>query len=560
MKSKTDNKVFSDQYLVYNRKSTDDADNQKNSLSYQRQRNIEFGNRENLPVAIALSTAGFCTNGVIDESHSAFKEEDEFIVNPDGSVQYRILRPKFRKLIEMLNTKQIKGVIFLCWDRASRNDHDSLIIKKLIRLGCDIRFTEATYEKSSAGKLHMNIDGVFSEHYSSVISEKVKNAYKKLRAEGRCIYNSPVGYLDKGSDNKPFDPERAAISKRIFELYATRKWSFNQLGKWGCEQGLTKKPVRRKRTEEEKLNNVELDTIPKIARPVDRKTIEYMLRNPFYIGKIKVGNEYIDSTAHQALIDVSLFNKVQEILKERNVSVYYIDKPFHTYRGLLRCECRRSYSPYEQKGITYYRAKCSAGCTNPDPNINENDVTSAIKKIIDKIHFTDEELLEIEKQAKRGLVSVSEQRDKKLNDLYTKQRTIIADIDYIGQNKITLLRTGSMDMETISSETGRLEGKLKGINEEIKIYAESASDMLKYVIGFSELVKNAGLYFQHALDSERHEITTMIFTELVFKDKELIKYNAKEGFDALLKRSCLTGSPGRTRTYNPLVNSEVLHH
>jgi len=94
----------------------------------------------------------------------------------------------------------------------------------------------------------MDIDGMFAAHYSRVISEKVKNAQRKLRIEGRCLYFTPIGYLDKGSDNKPLDPERAPIVKRVFELYSTGDWSFAQLGKWAAKQGLTTKPVRRKRT------------------------------------------------------------------------------------------------------------------------------------------------------------------------------------------------------------------------------------------------------------------------------------------------------------------------
>jgi|SRR3989344_4420994 len=542
MKKDHVNNNLKEQYVIYDRKSTDDANNQKNSLIYQRQRNLEYVQRENLHLATSLTIPGFCKNGIIDESHSAFKEEDEFVVNPDGSIQYRILRPKFRRLVEMLNARRIKGVIFLCWDRASRNDHDSLIIKKLIRLEINIRFVDANYEKSSAGKLHMNIDGIFSEHYSSVISEKVKNAYKKLRAEGRCVYNAPIGYLDKGSDNKPLDPERAPIVKRIFELYATGNWSFSQLAKWSAKQGLTKKPVRRKRTEEEKLNNVDLESIPKIARPVDRKTVEYMLPNPFYIAKVKTGDGYDNSTAHQALIDTSLFYKVQEILKKRNVSVYYVDRPFHVYRGLLHCTCKRAYTPYEQKGLLYYRARCKDGCTNRDPNLNEGDVNEAIQKVVEKIYLTDDELVEIERRAKKELKDVSKQRDNALEDLCVKQRSITADIDYITQNKITLLRTGSMDVGSINEEMRRLEAKLANINEEIKIYAQSATDMLKYIISFSALAKNAELYFKHALDSEKHEIATIIFTELTFKDKTLVEYKAKEGFDALLSRNRQTGS------------------
>ncbi len=284
-----------------------------------------------------------------------------------------------------------------------------------------------------------------------------------------------------------------------------------------------------------------------------------MLRNPFYIGKVKVENGYDTSSAHQALIDTSLFYKVQEILKKRRVSVYYVDKPFHTYRGLPRCECGRTYSPYEQKGIIYYRSRCKNGCSNKDPNLNEADITKAIQELLDKMYFTDEELAEIEHRAKKELAHLSEQRDKTLNDLQTKQRAITADIDYIAQNKITMLRTGSMDMNTISAEMKRLEAKLAGVNKEIQAYSESAASMLKYVITFSALVKNAGLYFKYALDSEKREIATIIFTELVFSNRVLIKYDAYEGFDALLKRSWITGSPARDRTWDLLVNSEPLY-
>ena len=55
------------------------------------------------------------------------------------------------------------------------------------------------------------------------------------------------------------------------------------------------------------------------------------------------------------------------------------------------------------------------------------------------------------------------------------------------------------------------------------------------MVTFSELVKNANLYYKHALDSEKREIATQVFSELVFSDKKLANYNAKEGFEALLK-------------------------
>jgi site-specific DNA recombinase len=530
------------QYLIYNRKSTDDAENQKNSLQYQRMRNVDFANHAGLAIA-DLTIPGFCENGIIDERHSGYKEDADFAISTEGSVQYRVLRPKFLKLAAMLKDRRIRGAIFLCWDRASRNRQDDVLLQKLMRLGCDIRFSDATYDKSSAGDLHMSVDGMFASHYSRVISEKVHNAYAKLHAEGRCTYLSPIGYLDQGSDSKPLDPARAPIVKRIFELYATGEWSFAQLGKWAQQQGLTKKPMRRKRTQEEMLDNFDPSTLPKVARPVDHKTIEYILKNPFYIGKIKTQSGYQDGKFHQPLIATALFNRVQQVLKQKNQSVCYVDKPFYAYRSLIRCTCGRIYTPYEQKGSVYYRSRCRPACDNADPNLEESEITGAVHAILDQIAFTEEELAALESGAKSGLERVAAEKDRELGDLHARQRRIAADLGYLAENRITILRTGAMSAEALRSDEERLKAEMEHVNAEIAARGVSAREMLDFTVAFSELVKNASLYFEHALDSEKRQLTTDVFSELIFKDRALVKYSAKVGFDALLKRNRVTGSP-----------------
>jgi site-specific DNA recombinase len=549
------NALFANQYLIYNRKSTDDADNQKNSLSYQLMRNIEFAKRNNLPIAEGLTVSGFCEAGIVNESHSGFKEDQDFVINKNGSVQYSILRPKFLRLVQMLKNEEIKGCIFLCWDRSSRNKQDDVILKKLISLGSDIRFSEATYDKTSSGELHMDIDGMFASHYSRVISEKMKNAQRKLRIEGRCLYFTPIGYLDKGSDNKPLDPERAPIVKRVFELYSTGDWSFAQLGKWAAKQGLTTKPVRRKRTKEEISNNVSPDKIPKSTRIVDRKVIEHILHNPFYVGKLKTEDGYMTSKVHQPLIDVALYNKVQNLLKERRVGVYYIDKPFYTYRKMIHCTCGRGYCPYEQKGIIYYLTKCKPGCQNTNKNIRESDIDETVLDLFSKMYFTDEELKEIEIKTKTELGVIAVNRNKELDDLHVQQKKWLADMDYLTTNKLTLLRTNTMNVDDIRTEENRISSKLSEINVKIRAQAESAEAILDYVISFSELVKNAYLYYKHALDSEKQELASNVFSELVIYGRKLQSYKAKEGFEALLNRPNMlvgaAGGGGGTRTHEP---------
>ena len=148
---------------------------------------INEDEKEALKIA-PLDIEGFCSKGIIEEHHSGFKQDEDFETNEDGTITYKILRPKFLTLVNFLKAKEFRGIICLCWDRLSRNDADDVLIKKLKSQGIDIRFVQANYEDTSSGALHMDIDGMFSRHYSRVISEKVQNTFKKLRKEGKCIY------------------------------------------------------------------------------------------------------------------------------------------------------------------------------------------------------------------------------------------------------------------------------------------------------------------------------------------------------------------------------------
>src|SRR3989338_2971182 len=181
-----------DEYVIYTRRSTDDADNQKNSLAYQESEGLRFAKSSGLKVT-KETVEGYCKNGLIAERHSAYKTSS-ISIGEDGKVGYVIERPKFQQMVQDLASGKYKGVIALCWDRLSRNDQDAIIIKHLIDdLGVDVRFVQATYEQSASGALHRDIDGMFSQHYSREVSQKTRNALEKLRAEGKCTYVSPIG-------------------------------------------------------------------------------------------------------------------------------------------------------------------------------------------------------------------------------------------------------------------------------------------------------------------------------------------------------------------------------
>ena len=98
-----------------------------------------------------------------------------------------------------------------------------------------------------------------------------------------------------------------------------------------------------------------------------------------------------------------------------------------------------------------------------------------------------------------------------------------------------------MTISDIKAGEMRFSAQMTEIDEKIAIYAESAKDMLRYVITFSELVRNASQYYKLALDGEKRELATQVFSELSFNDGELVKSTAKDGFAALLSRDWLLG-------------------
>src|SRR5258708_3692519 len=101
---------YRDGYLVYIRKSTDEPDNQKNSITYQKAEGVKFTIREKLPIA-PVTLTGFCVDGVISERHSGFKENNDLTLTKDRLVQYHIDRPNFQKLLQFFSLCLFKRIV-----------------------------------------------------------------------------------------------------------------------------------------------------------------------------------------------------------------------------------------------------------------------------------------------------------------------------------------------------------------------------------------------------------------------------------------------------------------
>ena len=94
---------------------------------------------------------------------------------------------------------------------------------------------------------------------------------------------------------------------------------------------------------------------------------------------------------------------------------------------------------------------------------------------MDQIHYSESEKISIEAQASKKLYKISETRDRKLESLHSRQRKIVADLDYVIQNRIMLLRTGAMTPELIKDDEKRLSVQLDNTHIEIAAVSPTGS-------------------------------------------------------------------------------------
>ncbi|MHB8724046.1 MAG: recombinase family protein [Casimicrobiaceae bacterium] len=533
--------------MIYNRKSTDDTDNQKNSIKYQKLENARFAFRENLPIA-PITFDGLATDGIVSERHSGFKEDIELTFGEDNTVQYRVERPKFYRLVRMLSQGYFKGVIFLCWDRASRNKGDDTLLRKLMKAGVDIRFTLAQYDKTSAGELHMDIDGMFAEHHSRVTREKVTITIRNARARGLCTNKAPVGYLNLGSmEHKPLDPVRAPTIRQLFQHASTGDWSLADLARWAIEQGFTMPPVRRRRTPDEILaeeeDDIRLDILP-VSRLPTFTSIHKILTNPTYAGKtLNEDGTWVPSASLEAIVPEELFDRVQEQLHRKNKSAHYAELMDHPLRRLIRCGvCRRVYTPYVRKGITYYGARCDGSCTNPLKSINFDFISGKVGGLIRNLSFTDDELADIDARTGTEIALLDNRRMNQLERMERRKKQIREELSYLSTNKLPLLRAGAYTPESIVAEETRLDVELDSLKQAEDVSDVSMRETVSDAVKLSELLESGVVYYDLANPPEKDRIIRVIFSELTLTENTL-DYKCNKGFAALQSRFIASHDP-----------------
>src|SRR3989344_6907687 len=180
---------------------------------------------------------------------------------------------------------------------------------------------------------------------------------------------APTGYLNDLITHKMvLDPERAPFVKKLFELYATGNYNLVEMGRIAEKIGL-------------RSRNGNLLT---------HSNIQYILKKPFYYGLIYLNGEFFEGS-HEPIISKKLFDKVQEVMKERGKPRKKTTKNRFLFLGLMKCGfCGCSITAEIKKGHHYYRCtKKKEPC--PERYLREEVLTEQIQSFLQKVSLSSQD-------------------------------------------------------------------------------------------------------------------------------------------------------------------------
>lgn len=268
-------------------------------------------------------------------------------------------RPEFMRMIAQAKETNCPFSVILVWkfSRFARNQEESIFYKSILRSKCGVEVVSIT-EPLLAGPFGSLIERIIEwmdEFYSIRLSQEVKRSMTINAQRGKLQATPSFGYRAEGGKLIPL-PEEAAHVRRIFEQFVAGA------GLWNIAKELNDQGVRTHR-----------------GNPFENRTIEYILRNPVYIGKLRWNptgrsrrdffdeNIIVADGEHESLISLEVWQAAQERMDRLKAQFGYKARPSyelkHWLSGLVRCSaCGGTLifsKPHYFKCNNYVRARCT---------------------------------------------------------------------------------------------------------------------------------------------------------------------------------------------------------
>lgn len=264
---------------------------------------------------------------------------DEYVFYDDGISGRSVKkRDDFKRMIAAAKEKTHPFDRIYVWkfSRFARNQEEAIVYKSLLaKNNVSVISVSEPLPEGHFGALQERIIEWMDEFYSINLSGEVIRGMTEKASRGEPTGPPPFGYIIKEGRYYPDEEnESASIVREVFTLYS------NGIGLREIAVRLGERGIRTKH-----------------GNMPESRWIEYMLRNPCYIGKIRwsldgaraVSRRDFDNKSimlcdghHEPIISTELWEKVQKRLDaQKNAYPRYAKRessPDYYLKGLIRCD------------------------------------------------------------------------------------------------------------------------------------------------------------------------------------------------------------------------------
>jgi site-specific DNA recombinase len=435
-------------------------------------------------------------------------------------------RPMLKALLRRVADGGVGAVVVHKIDRLARSMEDHVAIRAALRRsGVQLVSVTENIEETASRRLVEGIHALMAEFYSANLAGEIRKGMTQKAKMGGWPTKAPIGYVnfrEKTARNEiakvVLDPERALLGAGGVPAVRDRRVLAPRAPGRMHTKGLTSPSARRP------------------GAPVSVSKLAEMLANPFYTGVVQWGGVPYPGQ-HKALVPRSLFDRVQETLRPRDVAGVRERRHEHYLKGLLHCgECGRRLSLTLAKGTYLYfyclgqRGTARTGCRQP--YLLAGDAEALLEDLYRRIQLpatwvdrlTDELEAEIvERQAEaserrvvltKTLARLAEERRKLLQAFYAN--AIPLDLLKAEQDRIGVAE------QAAKAELQAAEGDLEGWQ-----------DVLQTAI---RLAGNCHTAYLKARPSVRRRFNDAVLEAVYIKDRRIRRAEFSEVFAPLFSR------------------------
>lgn len=363
---------------------------------------------------------------------------EEFIFADEGiSGRKAEKRPQFQRMIGTAKLKPKPFDVILLWkfSRFARNREDSIVYKSMLRKQCGIEVISIS-EQLTEDKTSILIEALIEamdEYYSLNLAEEVRRGMTEKFSRGGVVSQPPFGYRMQNGIFAP-DETTAPIVQMIYDDY------------------LAGIPVRQIA---QKLNDMGITS--KHGNHFENRTVEYILTNPVYIGKLRRSQTGDRSDRfheqdicidghHEPIITEPIFEAVQAKRAEtKKLFRKYAraDQPVQfMLKGLVRCDhCGATLTLSSGKYLqchNYARGKCSVSHSVSVEKLNQAVLTKITADLTDPAFEANIRKQCVQKPSDSPIPAMIEKEERKLGRIREAFEAGIDTLEEYRQNKMRI--------------------------------------------------------------------------------------------------------------------------